>query len=306
MVRHLSLSSALLLFSLAVVPLLSPSPPFLAYFRSAPAAPSPLLLLSLSTARPTHLCSPVVFLPAWWPRYSTLFLVVSRFLLLLTSRLLMAFLLPNPLSTSTSSGSASSSLFWSGVGVGVPPPSGVTASPVNSTAMRVLLPLPLLLTLLPPLGLPLTRLHLWVIQRILCFLPLLRFSRVLYLSLLTPRLLLWPWVLRAPPAVVISDPRRGCFMGLSTFIFFLFLFFFFFPPLLSGLYLWNRYSQRLQIECAACSCGLILHCCLPSNLLCYFFFKFFSLFSPRFCPGHISGTVTRRDSKLSVLLGPAV
>ena len=52
---------------------------------------------------------------------------------------------------------------------------------------------------------------------------------------------------------VISDPRRGCFMGLSMFIF---LFFFFFPP--------------------------------------------------RFCPAHISGTVTRRDSKLSLLLGPAV
>ena len=33
---------------------------------------------------------------------------------------------------------------------------------------------------------------------------------------------------------------------------------------------------------------------------CFFFFP------PRFCPGHISGTVTRRDSKLSVLLGPAV
>ena len=48
--------------------------------------------------------------------------------------------------------------------------------------------------------------------------------------------------------LVISDPRRGCYMGLSTFIFF---------PL-------------------------------------------------RFCPAHISGTVTHRDSKLSVLLGPAV
>ena len=60
-------------------------------------------------------------------------------------------------------------------------------------------------------------------------------------------------------------------MGLSSFIFF-FFFFFFFPPLLSGPYLWNRYSQRLQIECAAWSCGLILHCCLPSNSLRYFFF----------------------------------
>ena len=35
-------------------------------------------------------------------------------------------------------------------------------------------------------------------------------------------------------------------------------------------------------------------------------FIFFFFFPPRFCPGHISGTVTRRDSKLSVLLGPAV
>ena len=107
---------------------------------------------------------------------------------------------------------------------------------------------------------------------------------------------------------LISDPRRGYFMGLSMFIFFLFFFFFFsfFPPLLSGPYLWNRYSQRLQIECAAWSCFLILHYSLPSNSLCYFFFFFFSFFPPRFCPGHISGTVTRRDSKLSVLLGPAV
>ena len=131
-------------------------------------------------------------------------------------------------------------------------------------------------------------------------------------------------------------------------------FFFFFPQLLSGTYLWNRYSQRLQIECAAWSCCLILHYSLPSNSLRYlfffhfyrhdfvvaislepslvetpdwvcclvlrsnfallltiqfaswFFFYFFFFFPPRFCPGHISGTVTRRDSKLSVLLGPAV
>ena len=81
----------------------------------------------------------------------------------------------------------------------------------------------------------------------------------------------------------------------------LYFFFFFSATILSGPYLWNRYSQRLQIECAAWSCGLILHCCLPSNSRRYFFF-----FLPRFCPGHISGTVTRRDSKLSVLLDPAV
>ena len=125
---------------------------------------------------------------------------------------------------------------------------------------------------------------------------------------------------------IFSDPRRGCFMGLSTFIFLFFffsffffffchdfvraislepllaetpnsvcylilrsnfallltiqfasLFFFFFSAtILSGPYLWNRYSQRLQIECAAWSCGLILHCCLPSNSLRYFIL--FSLF----------------------------
>ena len=80
-------------------------------------------------------------------------------------------------------------------------------------------------------------------------------------------------------------------------------FYFFSAKILSGPYLWDRYSQRLQMECAAWSCGLILHCCLPSNSLRYFFYFFFP---PRFCPGHISGTVNHRDSKLSVLLGPAV
>ena len=58
-----------------------------------------------------------------------------------------------------------------------------------------------------------------------------------------------------------------------------YFFFIFFPrhdfaTILSGPYLWNRYSQRLQIECAAWSCGLIVHYCLPSNLLCYYFFFF--------------------------------
>ena len=104
--------------------------------------------------------------------------------------------------------------------------------------------------------------------------------------------------------IIISDPRRGCFMGLSMFIF-LFFSLFFSATILSSPYLWNRYSQRLQIECAACSCGLVLHYCLPSNSLRYFCI-FFLFFSPRFCPGHISGTVNRRDSKLSVLLGSAV
>ena len=81
--------------------------------------------------------------------------------------------------------------------------------------------------------------------------------------------------------IIISDPRRGCYIVLSMFIFFFFflfsffLFCFFSATILSGPYLWNRYSQRLQIECAASSCGLVVHSCLPSNSLCYFFFLFF-------------------------------
>ena len=149
--------------------------------------------------------------------------------------------------------------------------------------------------------------------------------------------------------IIISDPRRGRYMGLRVFIFSFFFsffsatilsgpyllsrysqrlqiecaawscslilpcclpsnslhyfFFFFSAKILSGPYLWNSYLQRLQTECAAWSCSLILHCCLPSNSLRYFFYFFFP---PLFCPGDISGTVTRRDSKLSVLLGLAV
>ena len=90
----------------------------------------------------------------------------------------------------------------------------------------------------------------------------------------------------------------------SNSLCYFFFYFFFSAKILSGPYLWNRYSQRLQIECAAWSCGLILHCCLPSNSLCYFFFP--ATILPQYCLAHISGTVTRRDSKLSVLLGPAV
>ena len=56
---------------------------------------------------------------------------------------------------------------------------------------------------------------------------------------------------------------------------FFFFNFFFSATILSGTYLWNRYSQRLQIECAAWSCCLILHCCLPSNSLLYLFIFFF-------------------------------
>ena len=64
-----------------------------------------------------------------------------------------------------------------------------------------------------------------------------------------------------------------CLPSNSLRYFYFFLFYFFFAKILSGPYLWNRYSQRLQIQCAAWSCSLILHCCLPSNSLRYFFFS---------------------------------
>ena len=66
-----------------------------------------------------------------------------------------------------------------------------------------------------------------------------------------------------------------CLPSNSLRYFFIYLFIYFFSAnILSGPYLWNRYSQRLQIECAAWSCGLILHCCLPSNSFHFFFFFF--------------------------------
>ena len=151
---------------------------------------------------------------------------------------------------------------------------------------------------------------------------------------------------------LISDPRRGCYMGLSTFIFFLlffffffrhdfvraislepllaetpnsvcclvlrsncallltiqftslFFFFFFYAKILSGPYLWNRYLQRLQIECAAWSCSLILHCCLPSNSLRYFFFRhdFFFFFSATILSGPFASLISSLINIISLLL----
>ena len=84
--------------------------------------------------------------------------------------------------------------------------------------------------------------------------------------------------------VLISDPRRGYYIVLSMFIFFFFFFFFSFfsATILSPPYLWNRHSYRLQIECAAWSCWLILHYCLSCNSLCYFIFIFFIFFRQDF------------------------
>ena len=195
MVRHPSLSSALLLYSLAVVPLLSssPPPPLLAYFRSAPAAPSPPTYSSLSLYCSPHPYPLTCCLPAWYPRYSTLFLIVSRFLHLLTSRLLMAsppHLIP-PSSAFPSSRSASSSSFlWSRGGCGCPASfwgyhfpgyldGYACAAPSPSHAPTSAWP-----PSRPPHPPPPFSLRFRVIQRILCFLPfLLVFRGVIPVSL---------------------------------------------------------------------------------------------------------------------------
>ena len=73
----------------------------------------------------------------------------------------------------------------------------------------------------------------------------------------------------------VGDAIWFCPCSFFSFFFLFFFIFSFFPPLLSGPYLWNRYLQRLQIECAAWSCCLILNYSLPSNSLCYLFIFFF-------------------------------
>ena len=67
--------------------------------------------------------------------------------------------------------------------------------------MHLLLPLP------PPRGLPLTLLtplhhRLRVLQRISCLMTMMTVSRVMSMTLSTPRLLRWPWSLRAPNMIV--------------------------------------------------------------------------------------------------------
>ena len=91
------------------------------------------------------------------------------------------------------------------------------------------------------------------------------------------------WAISLEPSLVETPDSVCClvlqsnFALLLTIQFALFIYFFSrhdFATILSGPYLWNRYSQRLQIECAAWSCGLILHYCLPSNSLRYFILFF--------------------------------
>ena len=65
----------------------------------------------------------------------------------------------------------------------------------------------------------------------------------------------------------------------SLFLFFFIFFLFFCQHFVRAISLEPLIAETPN-ECAAWSCGLILHCCLPSNLLCYLFI-FFS--PPRFC-----------------------
>ena len=93
-------------------------------------------------------------------------------------------------------------------------------------------------------------------------------------------------------------------MGLLAFIFFfLFFFFFFRHDFVRAISL-----EQLLAETPNSVCCLVLRSNFALSLTIQFasLLLLFFFFTPRFGPGHISGTVTRRDSKLSVLLGPAV
>ena len=174
------------------LPLLSfPPPSSPTSARRVPPLPPLLnLSLSLSTARPTHIRSPVVFLPAWCPRYSTLFLVVS----------------PLPPSSDFPSTHVFTptphppffrlSLFQVGFFL-------MVSGWVWVSRLLLGLPLPWLtrrlcvccslslscscsylrLASLSPASPPPFSLRFWVIQRILCFLPLLVFRGVIPVSL---------------------------------------------------------------------------------------------------------------------------
>ena len=87
-----------------------------------------------------------------------------------------------------------------------------------------------------------------------------------------------PLLAETPNSVccLVLQSNFALLLTIQFALLFFYFFFFFVAKILSGPYLWNRYSQRLQIECAAWSCGLIVHYCLPSNSLRYFLFLFFS------------------------------
>ena len=190
MVRHLSLSSSPhWRSSPSSLPL--PLPRLLLLGACRPFPLLPLLSLSLLCAPPSP--------PAWWPHYATLLLAVSHFRLLLNP--------PPP----TSSGSASSFFIWSRGGCGCPasfwgylfpgsldcyaraspspasawppsyPPAPFEPSPLGDTADPLLL----------------ASSH--------------GFQGVVPVPL-APRLLLWPWCLRAPPTVVFASAFVHCFL----------------------------------------------------------------------------------------------
>ena len=74
-------------------------------------------------------------------------------------------------------------------------------------------------------------------------------------------------------------------------------------------FIWPISLEPLLAETPNSVCCLVLRSSFALLFAIQFaslFFIFLFFFLSRFCPGHISGTVTRRDSKLSVLLGPAV
>ena len=95
--------------------------------------------------------------------------------------------------------------------------------------------------------------------------------------------------------------------GIPRVHFFFFFFFFFRHDLVRAISLEPSLVETPDsVCCLVLQSNFALLLTIQFASLFFFIYLFFFFFLPRFCPGHISGTVTGRDSKLSVLLGPAV
>ena len=81
-----------------------------------------------------------------------------------------------------------------------------------------------------------------------------------------------PLLAETPNSVCCLVLRSSCALLLTIQFASLFFYFFFSPRFCPGL-ISGTVTRRLQIECDAWFCGLVLHYCLPSNSLRYFFFS---------------------------------
>ena len=115
-----------------------------------------------------------------------------------------------------------------------------------------------------------------------------------------------PLLAETPNWVCCLVLRSSCALLLTIQFALFYLFIFFSPPRFCHDFVRAISREPLLAETPNWVCCLALrsNCALLLTIQFALYIFFFS--PPRFCLGHISGTVTRRDSKLSVLLGPAV